>query len=77
MSRLSEMDRDHLMMDLLSSRGCKNYEIEVEMSGLFTVSVDAQTEKEAIQKAKEEVEERLEDLFDDSINFEIVGEYDI
>ena len=77
MSKLSEMDRDHLAGDLIFIRGSKRYVVKAYFDDIFTIEVDAMDDDEALQLAKEDIEARIEKLFDKSIFLEIEGEYDI
>lgn len=73
---LNKIQKDHLQGDLLLSRGSKTYLIKAYFDSILDMEIDASSEEDAIQKAKEDIEARLEELFDKSIFLEIDGSYD-
>lgn len=73
---LNEIQKDHLKADLFYERGCKTYSIKAYFDSILDMEIDAISEEDAIQKAKEDIEARIEELFDKSIFLEIDGSYD-
>lgn len=73
---LNEIQKDHLQGDLLLSRGCETYLVKAYFDSILDMEIDAINEEDALQKAKEDIEARIEELFDKSIFLEIDGSYD-
>lgn len=73
---LNEIQKDHLQGDLFYERGCKTYSIKAYFDSILYMEIDAISEEDALQKAKEDIETRIEELFDKSIFLEIDGSYD-
>lgn len=73
---LNNVYDDHSKADLFYERGCKTYSIKAYFDSILDMEIDAISEEDALQKAKEDIEARIEDLFDKSIFLEIDGSYD-
>lgn len=73
---LNNVYDDHSKADLFYERGCKTYLVKAYFDSILDMEIDASSEEDAIQKAKKDIEARLEELFDKSIFLEIDGSYD-
>lgn len=73
---LNNAYEDHAKADLFYERGCETYLVKAYFDSILDMEIDAISEEDALQKAKEDIEARLEALFDKSIFLEIDGSYD-
>lgn len=73
---LNDIHEDRSEADLFYARGCETYLVKAYFDSILDMEIDAISEEDALQKAKEDIEAKIEELFDKSIFLEIDGSYD-
>ena len=65
------LKEEHLAYSFSHHKGWKRYTVKAYFDDILTIKSDAYSEEDAIQKAKEDIEARIEELFNKSIFLEV------